>query len=153
MKTTRKLKTPKAQKPKPSHIWVVAEHPFEVVGSTGKRTFIHEHTYFEVKSIAADPKGGLILEPTNTETPGYRFRVPAHKVRVFVEPLPDYRLDMHFVEYGYQADHFKHHPEEGLLQHVSSTCRDFGGNYPIPELVERIQKFAERMILSFKKKL
>ena len=147
--TQKKLKAPKT---KPTRIWVVAEHGFEVKNWLGKRVVIVENSYFEVKSVAVDDKAGLILEPTHTAAPGYRFRVPARDVRVFIEPLPDYRLDMHFVEYGYQADHFHRHPD-GLLQHAGGECRDFGGSYPIPHLVARIQKFAERMVLSFQKKL
>lgn len=140
------------------HIWVTAINPFIVKGRT-KETVVEEGTYFEVKSVSVDNKGGIILEPVNSETPGFKFRASPHEVRVYVGHVPDYRLDMSFVEFGYQADHYKRASQDEkderhtFLQPTHTTCRDFGGSYPIEKLVERIQTFAEKMILKFKEKL
>ena len=103
-----------------------------------------------------DGEGGIIIEPNHT--PGFKFRAGMRQVQVLVEPLPDYRLDMYFVEFGYQADHYQNLKSTGtcddsVLSKSLTTCRDFGGDHRVPKLIERIREFADKMILEFKKDL
>lgn len=150
----RKTKA-RVKPPQPSRIWVAVEEPFQFKNSVGKLVTFDEGTCFEVKSVATDGQFGLILEPTEAKKKGFKFRVRPNDVRVYMGRIPDYRLDMWFVEFGYQADHFKRCENEELpvLQGTGGTCRDFGGSYELPWLVERFQRYAEQMILKFKQKL
>ncbi len=147
-KTTKQLKPKKRD----ATITAVVEQPFMVKGPT-KSTVLQEHEWIECKSISFQGPN-LVIEPLNTTKKGFKFAVPANMVKVYIGRLPDYRLDMSFVEFGYQADHYVNVDQKNpYMQPTSTTCRDFGGNYPIDKLVERFQQFAERAILSFKKKL
>lgn len=146
--TTKQLKP----KVKPATISVVVEQPFEVKGPT-KSTVLQEHEWFECKSISIQG-ANLVLEPVNTAKKGFKFAVPPGMVKVFIGRLPDYRLDMSFVEFGYQADHYRNvDQKQPYMQPTLTTCRDFSGNHQIAKLVERFQEFAEKTILDFKKKL
>jgi hypothetical protein len=104
MKTKAKPAKQLKLKPINATISVVVEQPFVVKGKT-KETVLEEHEWIECKSISIQGPN-LVLEPVNTTTPGFKFAVTPSMVKVYIGRLPDYRLDMSFVEYGYQADHY-----------------------------------------------
>ena len=139
----------KKNKKNEAQIWVVVEEPFGLKGSNGQDVVLDEGTYFQVNSVSTHLQGEmLVLEPTNTKKKGFRFAVPPRHVRVYMGHLPDYRLDMYFVQFGYQADHFINpEQEEGFLKPTLTTCRDFGGSYKVAKLVERFQKKMEQSVL------
>jgi hypothetical protein len=63
------------------------------------------------------------------------------------ERLPNVRLDVRFIEYGYQADIFI----EG--KQVSSQCRDFAKDYPISMLNDKMLESITNAVSEFRQRI
>lgn len=61
------------------------------------------------------------------------------------ERQPDVRLDVYFVEYGYQVDIFV----DG--KQIASQCREFGESYPISMLNKKMIETIKKAISEFRK--
>jgi len=82
-----------------------------------------------------------------TLTGGATVKVRTRDVRILTGRIPDFALEMSFVEYGYQAD------VSVYGQFVETHCRDFGGNHDIEVLVNRGVSFVEPWLDAFRKGL
>lgn len=72
------------------------------------------------------------------------------------EPIrvPDFRLDMYFVEYGYEANFTLtafNKKGEIIQQETGMQCRDFGGSYPIEDLTNEFADKIYKTIDKFQK--
>lgn len=82
-----------------------------------------------------------------TMTSGALVKVRSRDVRILNGRIPDFALEMSFVEHGYQAD------VSVFGQSATTYCRDFGGNHDVEVLVNRAAVCVEPWLDVFRKGL
>lgn len=116
---------------------------FTVIRAGRKKKSVEEGSIIQIKAVEMVKPGMLKLTPMKGE-PGF---VKAIDVRIYTGRVPDWRLELFLVEHGYQAETYRG------VQCTSIRCRDFGGNHPILNLQERLDRLSEGWLSMFKRRL
>ncbi len=122
---------------------VFAEHTRVFQPRKRKSSLVEEGTVVQLRKIEADGKGNLKIWGTENKDSDWR-RVKSTDVKIYTGQLPDWRLEVYLVEYGFQADTF------AGLQPLTVQCRDYGGKHKIAAQVERLQEMHEAWLRMFK---
>lgn len=132
----------------PGHvICAVPRHTtFVLLNGDKRRTrTVTPESMLHVHKVETHPTEKRCVWLTLTDNTDLRVLAQARDFHWYIGQIPDFRTEFYLVGYGYQVDHF-----DGYLP-MGGECRDFGGTYPVADLVRKLYRASRSMTNHWRK--
>lgn len=138
---TKKAKTPaKKQAAAEEHGILAVFREASVAVVDGQQRTVREGSVYALRKVEL---AGAALSLTLRDDGKIILAMPS-AVRIYVGPVPDWRLEMHLAPNGYQAEIYEH------IQCLTLQCRDFGGTHSTPDLCRQLSADAASFLKQFR---